>query len=87
MIGLVPSICVRMFPVSVRLSGISFSYNVAFALAGALLPVLLVYFSHKLMLSSALYLVFVCVIGIIMGMLLTNLHGLYRMEDKRLMNS
>jgi len=34
-----------------------------------------------------LYLVFVCVIGIIMGMLLTNLHGLYRMEDKRLMNS
>lgn len=86
-IGLVPSICVRLFPVGVRLSGISFTYNLAYALAGALLPVLLIYFSRKLMLSSALYLVFVCVIGIIMGMLLTNLHGLYRMEDKRLMNS
>lgn len=86
-IGIVPSICVRLFPVSVRQSGVSFAYNVVYAITGALLPVLLVYFSRKLMLSSALYLVFVCVIGVIMGMLLTNLHGLYRMEDKQLMSS
>lgn len=86
-IGVVPSICVRLLPVSVRQSGVSVAYNVAYAIVGALLPVLLVYFSNKLLLSSALYIVFVCVLGVIMGMLLTNLHGLYRMEDKRLMNS
>lgn len=86
-IGIIPSVCVRLFPVHVRQSGISFSYNVTYAITGALLPMALVYFSHKLMLSPVLYLVFTCVIGVIMGILLTNLNGLYRMEEKRLEKS
>ena len=54
MIGLVPSICVRLFPVGVRLSNIALPITWRMHWRGALLPVLLIYFSRKLMLSSAL---------------------------------
>ncbi len=39
--ALVPSIAVDGFPAQVRFSGLSFSYNVAYAIAGGLTPVLL----------------------------------------------
>ena len=39
--ALVPSIAVAGFPAPVRFSGLSFSYNVAYAIAGGLTPVLL----------------------------------------------
>lgn len=79
-VGVVPSICVRLFPVENRLSGISFCYNIAQAITGSLTTVLIFYFSNILSLSALLYLVFLCMIGMIIGMFLTHLHGLYRME-------
>lgn len=79
-IGMVPSVCVRLFPVQVRLSGVSFSYNTAYALTGAFAPLLLNHFSQKLALTPVLYLTFLCVVGVILGFFLTNLHGLYRIE-------
>jgi MFS family permease len=39
-IGVVPSTAVRAFPPAVRFSGLSFSYNVAYAVFGGLTPVL-----------------------------------------------
>ena len=39
--ALVPAIAIRGFPAPVRFSGLSFSYNVAYAIAGGLTPVLL----------------------------------------------
>ena len=39
--ALVPAIAVSGFPAPVRFSGLSFSYNVAYAIAGGLTPVLL----------------------------------------------
>ena len=39
-IGVVPSVAVRAFPPEVRFSGLSFSYNVAYAVFGGLTPVL-----------------------------------------------
>ena len=39
--ALVPSIAVAGFPAPVRFSGLSFSYNVAYAIAGGLTPILL----------------------------------------------
>lgn len=81
-IGLIPSVCVRLFPVQVRLSGTTFSYNIAYALTGGLTPWLLNYFADLLALSPVLYLTFLCVVGIIMGFFLTNLHGLYRLEAR-----
>ena len=39
--ALVPAIAVGGFPAQVRFSGLSFSYNVAYAIAGGLTPILL----------------------------------------------
>lgn len=39
-IGVVPSVAVKAFPSAVRFSGLSFSYNVAYAVFGGLTPVL-----------------------------------------------
>lgn len=39
-IGVIPSTAVRAFPAAVRFSGLSFSYNVAYAVFGGLTPVL-----------------------------------------------
>ena len=38
-IGVVPSVAVQAFPAEVRFSGLSFSYNVAYAVFGGLTPV------------------------------------------------
>jgi hypothetical protein len=39
--GVVPSIMVNAFPPAVRFSGLSFSYNIAYALFGGLTPPLI----------------------------------------------
>jgi len=39
-IGIVPSMAVKAFPAAVRFSGLSFSYNVAYAVFGGLTPVM-----------------------------------------------
>ena len=39
-IGVVPSTAVQLFPPAVRFSGLSFGYNVAYAVFGGLTPVL-----------------------------------------------
>lgn len=82
-IGIIPSICIRLFPVGVRMSGVAFCYNVAYAITGALTPYLLNYFSTKVSYTALLYTVFLCILGAILGMLITNLHGLYRLEKRR----
>ncbi|MFW2176826.1 MULTISPECIES: MFS transporter [unclassified Moraxella] len=81
-IGIVPSMCVRLLPANVRMSGMAFSYNVAYAITGAITPILLLNFSSNISSIPVLYLVFLCILGVIMGLFLTNLHGLYRIEEK-----
>lgn len=83
-VGIIPGICVRLFPVENRLSGIAFCYNMAQAITGSIMTILLFYFSEILNLSTLLYLVFLCVIGVIIGLFLTNLHGLYRIEVREI---
>lgn len=80
-IGIIPSICVRLFPVEVRFSGISFCYNVAYAVTGITTPLLLGYATTQVSLAPALYIIFICVIGVLVGLFLTNLQGLHRIED------
>ena len=79
-IGMVPSVCVRLFHVKVRCSGLTLGYNLAYAITGASLPFFLTLISPQLALAPALYLVFVCVCGILLSILLANLNGLYRVE-------
>lgn len=79
-IGIVPSMCVGLFPVKVRCTGIALSYNLAYTLTGVGIPVLLSFALPKLALTPVLYLVFLCIGGIMLSILLSNLHGLYRIE-------
>jgi MFS family permease len=73
-VGAVPAVLVRSFPPEVRFSGISVSYNVAYAVFGGLTPVVV-----TLMLQSglpdapALYVGLLCLLGAILGAT-----GLYR---------
>lgn len=86
LIGIVPSVCVRLFPVQVRLSGVAFCYNVAFALVGGLTTLLVNYFTQKLHFAPLLYLTFIGIVGVMVGIMLDNLHGLYRMEDNPMLD-
>lgn len=86
-IGIVPSMCVGLFPVKVRCTGIALSYNLAYTLTGVGIPVLLSFALPKLALTPVLYLVFLCIGGIMLSILLSNLHGLYRIEKHDKMTS
>ncbi len=70
MVGAVPYVMVRAFPAAVRFSGLSFSYNVSYAIFGGLTP-----FAVSAMLpinpmAHAWYLVFIAVLAFAIGLYL-----------------
>ncbi len=62
-IGVVPYVLVRAFPPKLRFSGLSFSYNVAYAIFGGLTPVLLTLWLKSDRLAPAHYVAALCVFG------------------------
>jgi MFS family permease len=69
-IGVIPSTAVQAFPPVVRFSGLSFSYNVAYAIFGGLTPWLV---SRLLPLDSLMpvhYMAVLCVVGVGLGLYL-----------------
>ncbi|MNT52216.1 Proline/betaine transporter [compost metagenome] len=64
-IGAVPYVLVHAFPPQVRFSGLSFSYNVAYAIFGGLTPVVVTLMLKNDPLAPAHYVVAVCVIGVV----------------------
>ncbi|AOJ83088.1 MFS transporter [Burkholderia savannae] len=62
-IGAVPTVMVKSFPAVVRFSGISFSYNVAYAVFGGLTPVIVSLMMKSNPLAPALYVAAVCALG------------------------
>lgn len=69
-IGVVPSTAVRAFPPVVRFSGLSFSYNVAYAVFGGLTPVLVSMLLPLDPLAPAHYVVLLSAVGVLIGMYL-----------------
>ncbi|XLM22940.1 MFS transporter, partial [Chromobacterium piscinae] len=63
-VGAVPLVMVRVFPPPVRFSGLSFSYNVAYAFAGGLTPVLLSLWLKYDAMAPSYYLMVQCLIGL-----------------------
>ena len=72
-VGAVPSVLVRCFPPAIRFSGISASYNIAYAIFGGLTP-LMIQSAIGAGLSSApaLYVALLCLLGIVLAV--TGLH-------------
>jgi MFS family permease len=69
-IGVVPSTAVRAFPPVVRFSGLSFSYNVAYAVFGGLTPIMVSMLLPLDNMAPAHYVLALSVLGIAIGMVL-----------------
>lgn len=66
--AMVPSVAVAAFPAPVRFSGLSFSYNVAYAVCGGATPVLLTLAMRHDPLAPAQYLAAMAVVGVGLGL-------------------
>ena len=63
-VGVVPTVMVRAFPAAVRFSGISFSYNVAYAIFGGLTPLVVTLMVKETPLAPAHYVAGLCGVGL-----------------------
>jgi MFS family permease len=62
-VGAVPCVLVQAFPPQVRFSGLSFSYNLSYAIFGGLTPVVVSTMLKNDPLSPAYYVIAVCLVG------------------------
>ncbi|MDB5985220.1 MAG: putative transporter [Nevskia sp.] len=67
-VAIVPLIMVRNFPAAVRFSGLSFSYNIAYAIFGGFTPPLVSLLTKSDPLGAAHYVAIMCIVGIAMGL-------------------
>jgi MFS family permease len=66
-IGAVPFVMVKAFPAVVRFSGLSFSYNLAYAIFGGLTPMAVTLLLKESPMGPAYYVAIICSIGILLG--------------------
>ncbi|MBX3702131.1 MAG: MFS transporter [Dokdonella sp.] len=64
-VGVIPVLLVQAFPPAVRYSGVSFAYNVAYAVFGGLTPQLVSLMVLRSPLAPAWYVVALCLLGLI----------------------
>ena len=69
-IGVVPGVAVKAFPAAVRFSGLSFSYNVAYAIFGGLTPIAVSMLLPLSPLVPAYYVAALSAVGVLIGMYL-----------------
>ena len=69
-VGVVPTVMVRAFPAPVRFSGLSFSYNVAYAIFGGLTPLVVTLMMKTQPLAPAHYVAGLCVMGMLVALYL-----------------
>jgi len=63
-VGVIPTVLVRAFPPPVRFSGISFAYNVAYAICGGLTPLFVGWLVVHQPLAPAHYVAALCAVGV-----------------------
>ncbi|MDL4914319.1 MAG: MFS transporter [Enterobacterales bacterium endosymbiont of Blomia tropicalis] len=69
-VGVVPFVMVSAFPAAVRFTGISFSYNVAYAIFGGLTPIFVTLILRLTPLAPAWYVLSLALIGLLTGLYL-----------------
>lgn len=69
-IGAVPYVMVKAFPAAVRFSGLSFSYNVAYAIFGGLTPMAVTGLLKVSPMAPAYYVAVLCMVGFSVGLYL-----------------
>ena len=63
---------VRAFPAEVRFTGISFSYNVAYAIFGGLTPIVVTLLMKMTPMAPAYYMLLLSLVGVLLGIYLRN---------------
>ena len=66
-VAVVPYVMIALFPPEIRFSGISFSYNIAYAIFGGLTPILVAWLLRYNRLAPAQYVGFLCLLGAAIG--------------------
>jgi MFS family permease len=69
-VGVVPGVMVRAFPAAVRFSGISFSYNLAYAIFGGLTPIMVTLMLKNYPLAPAYYVIALCALGVVIALVM-----------------
>ncbi|WP_349777854.1 MFS transporter [Xanthomonas sp. WHRI 6108] len=67
-LGAVPRVMVEAFPPVVRLSGVSFAYNLGYAVFGGLTPLVVVMLLKQHPMGSAYYMILLAAIGSVIGL-------------------
>jgi MFS family permease len=67
-VGVIPAVLVRAFPAAIRFSGISFAYNVAYAIFGGLTPLFVSLMLKSQPFAPAHYVAALCVLGIVVAL-------------------
>ena len=76
--GIVPSVMIKLFPPNVRFTGVSFSYNVAYAIFGAITPPTLAYMTSNIgKMAPAYYVITSCIAAIIVGLVLLEKRSIF----------
>ncbi|MGV1950941.1 MFS transporter [Agrobacterium vitis] len=70
-VGAVPYVMVRAFPAPVRFTGLSFSYNVSYAIFGGLTPIAVASLLPINPMAHAYYLLFIAALAFVLGVYLT----------------
>lgn len=68
-VAVVPTAMVRAFPAAIRYSGLSFSYNIAYAVFGGLTPLIIATLAQHSALAPAHYVAAVCGLGVVLALL------------------
>ena len=66
-VGVIPVLLVRLFPAPIRFSGVSFAYNVAYAIFGGLTPLVVVMWAQQWPLAPAHYVAALCTLGMLLA--------------------
>ncbi|WP_374556233.1 MFS transporter [Aquitalea pelogenes] len=66
-VGAVPYVMVRAFPPAIRFTGLSFSYNVSYAIFGGLTPMVVTLWQQHDPLAPARYVLALCIMGMALG--------------------
>ena len=69
-VGVIPVLLVAAFPPAIRFSGISFAYNVAYAIFGGLTPLVVAALIKRAALAPAHYVAALCVLGALVALML-----------------
>jgi len=74
-VGVVPFVMVSAFPAAVRFTGITFSYNVAYAIFGGLTPIFVTLMMPLTPMAPAFYVLALAAIGFLVGVWLNGRHS------------